>query len=197
MHSWVAWSILNSCCTTITTIRLQSSLHLVKPEALSPWDTNSPLLPAPSPRQLPFYFALQGTSCKGNLTVLGFFGHWFFHLAHCPHGFIHAVAYVRTSLLRLKKFHHVDGPHIRSSIDGPFCGFRLLAAVNLDASLGPLVLILWGTYLEVGLLDLMVSRFLLSWGTAILVFHSGCTVLESTNNARGFRLCTSLLPLAL
>lgn len=56
----------------------------------------------------------------------------------------------------------MDGPHIRSFIDGPLSGFRLLAAVNLDASLGPLVSILWGTYLEVGLLDLMVSRFLLS-----------------------------------
>lgn len=56
-----------------------------------------------------------------------------------------------------------------------------------DASLGPLVSILWSTYSEVGLLDLMESRFLCSRGTAILVFHSGCTGLESANNAPGFQ----------
>ena len=42
-----------------------------------------------------------------------------------------------------------------------------------------LISILLGVYSEVALLDHTVILFLIFWGTSILFFHSGCTILQS------------------
>ena len=107
----------------------------VKPEALSPRDTNPPTPPCPQPTATAPLLCASGDLVQGDHIVSGFFGDWFLPLGILSSCFIHVVAYVRTSFFRLKNIPSCGWATYRSSIDGPLSCFCLLATVKLDVQI--------------------------------------------------------------